>query len=225
MSGLAELGGLNGFVAGGMQVSQKDIDQYEYISINNPSVDNNWYGTLASASNPGTLVRVNQMADWPRNLCYTFTGTASGTFGGTLTANYLDQFGVAGQEKVVVTPAVNGGTVYGTAIVAQFLSGSYSAPAAGTVSTGTVCIGNGTSASGNWFGLTSKIGGTADINFIRWTKNGTPTTLNGGTNIGTLISVANHAFQGTSGVAITDTYTVNFKPSYDNAGKGTMSNL
>jgi hypothetical protein len=36
-------------------------------------------------------------------------------------------------------------------------------------------------SSGNWFGLTSKLGGTADVNFVRWTKNGTlHTTLNGG---------------------------------------------
>jgi hypothetical protein len=223
MSGLGELE--YSFATGVKQVSQRDIDQYDFVTINNPSVDNNWYGTLASNSNPGTLVLVNQICDWPRNLCYTFTGTASGTFGGTLTANYIDQFGVTGVEKVVVTPAVNGGTVYGTAIVAQVVSSSYSAPAAGTVSTGTVCIGNGTVAASNWFGLCSKIGGTGDINYIRWTKNGTTTSLNKGTAIGSLINTTTHAFQGTSGVAITDSYTVNFKPSYDNTGKGTMCAL
>ena len=225
MSGLGELGIEYAFATGVVQIAQRDIDQYEYVTVNNPSVDNNWYGTLASASNAGTLVRVNQICDWPRNLCYTFTGTASGTFGGTLTVNYIDQFGVVGVEKAGIAPTVNGGTVYGTAIVAQFLSGSYTTVAAGTVSTGTVCIGNGTVASSNWFGLTSKIGGTADLNFIRWTKNGTATTLNGGTAIGSLVDTTRHAFQGTSGVAITDTYTVNFKPSYDNTGRGTMCAL
>ncbi len=210
------------FGQAGGQVSQNEIDQYDLLSIDNPSNNVNWFGT-ASGTVTKALTQVNQNADWPRNFFYNVTG---GTVGGTFTVNGIDQFGNNVSETVAVGTSASGQGVYGTAIFAKFLSGTVSVI---NTNTGTYAVGNGTASNGsaqsNWFGLLSKIAGTSDVKLITWINNGTPTTLNGGTAIGTLVSAVNHAFQGTSGVALTDHYKVVFKPSYDASASGTMSNL
>lgn len=237
MSGLGEMGYEYGANVNALQVAQKDIDQYDLLSINNPVANFGWFGTAnggTAAAGPA-LVQVNQLADWPRNIAYSVTGQASGTYGGTFTVNGVDQFGVSFTETVVVASAANGGTVYGTAVATKFLSGTFTSQGSSGGSVGTASVGLGTasngSASSNWFGLLTKITGTSEIKMITWTNNGTTTALNKGTSIGTLVgfnlngSVPSNAFQGTSGVAITDSYRVVLKPVYDNTGKGTMSGL
>ncbi len=224
MSGLGELGELPGFAFSGGQVAQKDIDQYDQISIASPSVDPAFFaaGTVAGTA-VTALALTNRLGDWPRNAAYCFTG---GTSGGTITANWVDQFGQFITETVAQGSAAGGGTTFGTAIVAKFLSGTVNP---NTSTTGTYTLGYGTvsngSATSNWFGLYTKIGGTSDVKNIRWVNNGTVTGLNKGTLIGTLIDANRHAFQGTSAVKITDNYTVIVKPTFDNTGKGTMSGL
>lgn len=225
MSGLGQLGELGlGFVTGGGQVAQRDIDQYDLIAINNPSVDTAYFGAgTSTGTTVQAIVLKNQVADWPRNAYYNFTG---GTAGGTITANYIDQFGNVAQETVSLGSVAAGGSVFGTVIAAKFISGTVTP---NTSTQGTYTIGFGTvengSAASNWFGLLTKLGGTSDVKNIRWTNNGTPTGLNKGTAIGTLVNTTTHSFQGTSGVAITDTYSVIFKPSFDNTSFGTMCNL
>ncbi|MHB9161555.1 MAG: hypothetical protein ACYC6W_11835 [Nitrosotalea sp.] len=210
------------------QVSQRDIDQYDLVAVDNPTVSSTWFGSVSNAAN-GTLVIVNVLPDWPRNLAYIATGTASGTYGGTVVAKFFDQFGSAVTETVAIASAVNGGTVFGSAICGKFVSGSYAIVSTGTASTGTVSIGVGTlsngSAQSNWFGLLSKVAGTSDVKNIVWVNSTTATALNGGTSIGSLVNTTLHAFQGTSGVAATDHYKVIFKPSFDNSALGTMSAL
>lgn len=223
MSGLGELGGLPGFVMSGAQVSQKDIDEYDQNSLQNPSVDSAWFGAGTVAGTAVTAIALkNQQGDYPRNALYSFTG---GTTGGTITGNFIDQFGNAVSETVSQGSGA-AGSVYGTAIVGKFLSGTVSP---NTSTTGTYTIGYGTlsngSAQSNWFGLMTRIGGTSDVRNIRWVNNGTPTGLNKGTSYGTLIDLTRSAFQGTSGVAITDAYTTTVKSSYDNTSKGIMSAL
>lgn len=230
MSGLGELGELPGFTPGmGGQVSQADLDQYDQVTVNNPAVDASWFGT-ASGTNAGVAIgKLNQLADWPRNPVYSINGITNGTYGGTFTVNWLDQFGVAVQEKVAIGTAVNGGTTFGSLIAAKFISGTFQAVASAGTFIGTARIGAGTtengSAQSNWFGLLTKIAGTADVKNITWINNGTPTVMNVGTSIGTLVNTTLHAFQGTSGVALTDTLRVTFKPLFDNNGKGTLSAL
>lgn len=228
MSGLAEFGELPGFAFGGAQVAQRDIDQYVDIQVNNPVANTGWFGTSIGTTN-AALVLVNQLADWPRNFVYAVNGVSNGTFGGTFTVNGIDQFGQPFTESVTIGTAVNGGTVYGTTIASKFISGSFGTTASAGTFVGTASVGLGTAANGsaqsNWFGLLTKIAGTSDVKMITWCNNGTTTTLNKGTAIGTLVNTTTHSFQGTSGVAITDRYNVIFKPTFDNAGKGTMSNL
>ncbi len=237
MSGLGELGENPGFVTAGAQVQQRDIDQYDLIAIDSPSVSNAWIGTAAGGTNAQVkaLVVVNAVCDYPRNLLYSVIGTND--VGGTWTVNGFDQFGSAVTEtagfgtKAAGTPA---GSVFGTAIFAKVTSGSWTF-ASGSAGNGSAQVGFGTlsngSAQSNWFGLLAKLGGTSDVKTITWITTNTVTTLAGGTALGTLVgfqgngSLPSSAFQGTSGVAVTDHYKVIFKPTFDHVGKGNMAAL
>src|ERR1035437_4766867 len=229
MSGLGELGGLPAFsMVDQGQVNQGDIDQYDQVTVAVPSVDGSWLGTVSGTVTANSVVvKKNILMDWPRNVKYAVNGIAAGTYGGTFVANYLDQFGVGITETVAVPAAVVGGTVYGTAIVAKFLSGSFiSQGSAGTfIGTASLGVGTGLGTGGNYFGLLSKIAGTSDVKLIRYSDNGAISVMGGGSLIGSNINANSHSFQGTGGVKITDTFTVIFKPTYDNTGKGTMSGL
>lgn len=230
MSGLGEIGLEYAFATGVSQVAQRDLDQYDQLSIQNPIANFGWFGTASGTGAAVAMTLVNALPDWPRNLAYSITGVSNGTYGGTLTAIFYDQFGVLTTEIVAIGTAVNGGTIYGTAVCGKFVSGSFGGTIASSGTfVGTASIGLGTATNGsaqsNWFGLLTKIAGTADVKNIVWRNNGTVTTLNKGTAIGTNINTTTHSFQGTSGVAITDGYTVYLKPTFDNTGKGTMSNL
>ncbi len=165
--------------------------------------------------------------DWPRNVKYAVNGISNGTYGGTFTCSYLDQFGSAITETVAIGTAVDGGTTFGTAIVYKFIGGTFKSQASAGTFIGTASIGAGTTlgASGNWFGLLTKIGATSDVKLIRYNNNGAGTVMGGGSLQGTNISVAQHAFQGTGGVLVTDQFSVLLKSTYDNTSKGTMCAL
>ncbi len=230
MADLEDLGLLYG--QAGILASPRNLDMYQVAEIANPSVSTSWFGTVSGGTAINTLTAIvltNAVTDYPRNAFYTVIGVASGTFGGTFIANWYDQFGSQVQEKVVVAAAAPAVGVYGTAIVAKFISGSFVTNAASGGSTGTAQIGFGTlsngSAQSNWFGLLAKIGGTADVKILRWVNNGTPTTLNKGTSFGSLISTTQHAFQGTSGVAVTDQLFAFFKPTFDSRSKPKAAGL
>lgn len=226
MSGLSELGELPGFAGGGAQVQQRDIDQYEIYTVLYPSVSATGIGTMAGGTNGQTkaLVLINQYSDYPRNLMYSLVGTND--CGGTFTINGLDQFGSPVTESAgfgTVAAGTPAGSVYGTQVFAKVLSGSFTF-AVGSAGSGSARVGFGTIGTSTYFGLPSRIGGSTDVKTITWINNGAVTAVNGGT-IGAYVNVAQHAFRGTSGVAITDIYNVTFKPTFDNAGKGTMANL
>lgn len=218
------------FAFSGNQVAPRDVDRYEQYIVWGPSVDTSFIGTVSSATAAAVLVFKNAYPDYPRNVSYSVTGGASGQ-GGTFSLAGLDQFGGTVVETVAIATANGGGTTQGTQIFAKFGAGTYS-PNGQAGSTGTAAIGFGTASgiTGNWFGLPTKISGTGDVKRIVWITTNTPTTLNGGTAIGTLVSASGgtrpqHAFQGTSGVQITDRYVVTFKPSFDNGGKPNLTNL
>ncbi len=223
MSGLGELGGLPGFVTGGQQVSPSDIDRVSQITIVHPSVTAGAIGTCKGTTAAATVavVKVNELIDYPRNLLYQITGAAEGE-GGTFTSNVIDQFGYPVVEKIGFGTAASGGSAYGTTIVSKWISGSVSLVSATGTNVGTVTVGYGTDAGSTWFGLQTKIAGTADVKSITWDKNGAITALNLGTNIGSMVSTSLHAFQGTGGLAITDIYTATIKPTYSNLGKANI---
>jgi len=220
MSGFGEMGHEYAANVNAYQISQKDMDQYYIVQVQNPAISSSWFGAgTSTGTTVQPIVLASQYADWPRTAAYCFTG---GTAGGTITANWLDQFGSPVTETVALGSVAGGGTTYGTAIVAKFVSGTVNP---NTSTTGTYTIGYGTVGTSNWFGLLTKVGGTSDLVNIRWINNGTPTVLNKGTALGTLIDTTRHAFQGTSGIALTDVYDVILTPTFNNVGKGTMCAL
>lgn len=229
MSGLRELGGpLN--PGDGRSMSPSEIDQYYFINIDNPSVSATYtaQGTTTGTT-PAALVITNAIGEWPRNPFYNTTG---GTTGGTYVANWIDQFGYPVTETVSFGSTTSNQTKFGTVIAAKFVSGTFFP---NTSIAGTYNIGYGTTSNGgsqsNWFGLYTKVEGTVEVKHIRWNNNGTVTGLNKGTAIGTLVgynnngSLPSNAFQGTSGVAIGDTYTVVVRPTFDNLFKNKLTNL
>ena len=230
MADLEDLGLIYG--QGTILASPRNLDRYEVVPVIYPSVSTSWFGTVngGTASNALTALTVtNALTDYPRNAFYTIIGVSGGTFGGTFKTNWLDQFGSQVQETVVVAAAAPAVGVYGTAIVAKFISGSFISSGASGGSAGTAQIGYGTATNGsaqsNWFGLLNKVGGTADLKWIKYNANGTPTTVNAGTNIGSLINTGNHGFQGTKGVAVTDQYFAYIKPTYDARSKPKSAGL
>jgi len=230
MSGLGELGGLPQFsdTQYGGQVAQVDLDQYDQVAVNYPSVDGSWIGTVSGTVSGNTaLVKKNLLMDWPRNAKYALNGITNGTYGGTFISNIIDQFGQGITETVAVPAAVNGGTVYGTAIIHKYVSGSFISQGSSGTWIGTASVGAGTAlgTAGNYFGLLTKIGATSDVKSIRYCDNGVVSVMGGGSLLGTNLSTSMHAFQGTGGVKVTDTFTVIVKPSYNNIGHGTMSGL
>lgn len=217
------------FGQAGGQVASSEIDSYYRLSVGNPSTSATWFGTVIGTTTTGSVAILNKLADHPRNIYYTVSGITNGTYGGVFTANGFDQFGQPFTEVVTVATAVNGGTAFGTAIAAKVTNMAFATTASSGTFIGTANFGVGTvedgSSQSNWFGLLEKIAGTGDVKMITWVNNGTPTGLNKGTNIGTLVNATTHAFQGTSGVALTDAYRVILKSSYDASNYGTISLL
>jgi hypothetical protein len=214
------------FLQAGNQVDPSDIDSYTRVSVGNPSTSATWFGTATGTNTTASITLLQALPDHPRNLYYTVSGISSGTYGGVFTANITDQFGQVITETITIATAVNGGTTFGTAIVARVNSLAFATTASSGTFIGTANVGFGTlsngSAQSNWFGLLDKIGGTGDIKSMIWINNGTTTGIAKGTNLGTSIQVNPPSFQGTSGVAITDSYRVVLKSTADNSGTGSV---
>ena len=203
----------------GYKVTPDEIDRYEIYDIYCPSQA----GTLGTAA-AGTagqakaMVIVNKTCDYPRNLEAGVAGSAD--YGGVWVVNGKDQFGVPIQETFTIGTAANGGTTVGTMIFAQVTSGTFTAS--------TTSVGSGTSkvkysaAEGTTrFGLPFRIGGTADVKEIGYTKNFVPTVINGGT-IGAYVGTGGYNgysnyIQGTAAMGTVDSYHVVAVPTYNAA--------
>lgn len=223
MSGFRGLGGPL-HPGDGRQLIVAELDEYYNTQLQNPAINTAWFAAGTTAGTTAIpLVQTNLWGDYPRNAYYNFTG---GTTGGTFVGNFVDQFGVAFTETVSQGSTGANASVYGTGIAAKYISGSFfpNTSVAGTYTIGYGTASNG-SAQSNWFGLLTKVGGSADLKWLRWVNNGTATALNKGTALGTLINTTTHSFQGTAGVTATDTYDIWLKPSFDNNQYGTMCNL
>ncbi|MEK9207919.1 MAG: hypothetical protein AAB922_05520 [Patescibacteria group bacterium] len=211
----------------GAKVTSDEIDANKQYSVIHPSVDPLWFGTAAvgTAGQAKAFVLTNIRADYPRNLVVSDATGAGTAHGGTATVNGKDQFGNSITESITVATAAAGGTVAGTKVFASVSSGTFNFATAavgnGTTQLG-VAIGTSTALQ-HLFGLPDKILGTADVKNITWVNNGTSTTVNGGT-IGAYVGTANHTFQGTAVVAVTDKFVVTLRSTF-NPEEATVNTL
>lgn len=198
-------------------VSPDESDRYEVYSVANPSTDllgPKFIGTAAvgGTSSVQAIVITNKYPDYPRNIEFNVNGTGAG-MAGTLVINGFDQFGSAITETITANGTNNnGGTLAGTKVFGQFLSG--------TVSLGTA-VGNGTSqlrfATGTacLFGLPVKIGATTDVVHYGMSAGTGPISVGGGTAIGSLIDAGVHAFRPFAAFGGTTFFNLWIKSTYN----------
>lgn len=207
------------------KISPDEIDRYEVVTIQ-PGTQNSWFflGTSGTADTPA-LVLAQRLADWPRNLLFSITGSSVGQ-AGSLDVNGRDQFGSPISETIGFGSADNGGTTSGTKVFRQVDSG--------TIRYGTFAGANGTSRLGfdvagtaTLLGLPVKIGGTTDVVSIA-VKNMTTaigSSVNGGT-IAAFVNVPMHAIKSPTPLNGTQAIVAWVKTTFDatsGAGIATMA--
>ena len=203
-------------------VQPDEIDRYEQYVIAFPSYSATWFGTwpVAGTAATGTLVLINAIADYPRNLEFVLVGTGVG-MAGTATIYGTNQFGGSVNEAFGFGSADNGGTVVGTKIFAQISAGTLLFGTA--VGNGTAKLGVGTLGTTTLFGLPAKIGGTTDVKLV--SKGGSVGMLTaGGGTIAQYVDVPNHAIKSPTNVVSANIISVIYKPTY-NAEGSVIANL
>jgi len=206
-NGYPELGML------GQRIAPEEIDRYEQYVIAFPSYSTTWFGTwpVAGTAATGTLVLINAIADYPRNLEFALTGTAAGMTG-TATIYGTNQFGGSISEIFTFAGANNGGTAVGTKIFAQISAGTLAFGTA--VGNGTARLGVGTLGTTTLFGLPCKLGGTTDVKLV--SKGGSVGMLTaGGGTVAQYVDVPNHAIKSPTNVVSANIISVIYKPTYD----------
>ena len=205
----------------GNKVTPDEMDRYERIYIMHPGTAVAWFGTAAggTSAQAKAFVLTNQQADYPRTLLLTVagTGTDGSTSTGTAAITGTDQFGKAITESISFSGTTGTASAAGTGIFKTVTAGTVTFGTA-TVTAGSASLGLATgTATGQVarFGLGAKIGATGDVKMITWLNNGDVTAMNAGTTIASLVSATSHSFQGTSIVGTTDSYFVEFVPSYN----------
>lgn len=154
----------------GNKVAGEEME-YMYYTVNNPSIDATAVATAKAIGATGTgsalVENVMGACDVPRNLRVTCAGgTSSGTYGGTVTINGLDQYGEPVTETFSIATAVNGGTAIGTKIFSKFTSGTCTF--SGDTAVATCNVGFGTAGTTTLFGIPGKVGGTGDLKNYNW---------------------------------------------------------
>jgi len=203
-------------------VQPDEIDRYEQYVVAFPSYSATWFGTwpVAGTAATGTLVLINAIADYPRNLEVALTGTGVG-MAGTATIYGYNQFGGSISEVFGYGSADNGGTVVGTKIFANISAGTLLFGTA--VGNGTGRVGVGTLGTTTLFGLPTKLGGTTDVKFV--SKGGSVGMLTaGGGTIAQYVDVVQHAIKSPTNVVSANIISVLYKPTY-NAEGSVIANL
>lgn len=216
----------------GLKVSPDEIDRYETYSVINPSIDAQWFGTVAGTQTQTgkALVRINPLADYPRNLRIAYSGASGSVVNvSTGTINGKNQFGVVISEAYAGTPAVDGGTIIGTAVFSEVSSGTFNF-GTGDAGAGTIQVGVGTAGTTTIFGLPTKLGVAADIKRINGSFTGVGTQTAGtfvfGGTPSSAADITRHAFKAPRDVqAGTVVYNVLYKPTYDASQEAPMANL
>ena len=216
----------------GVKISPDEIDRYEWFEVVNPSIDSQWFGTAdgTQTQTGRTVSLINPIADYSRNLRLVYIGASGSVVNlSSGTVNGKNQFGVTISEAYAGTPAVNGGTIIGTAVFAEVTSGTFNW-GTGDAGAGTIKVGVGTAGTTTVFGLPTKIGATTDIKRIRGSFNGVGTQTAGtfvfGGTPSSAASTAVHAFKAPRDVqAGTCVYSVLYRPSYDASNETDIANL
>ena len=199
----------------GVSADEMDVMQ-QYIVIN-PSFSSTWFGTFAVAGTAAvkSLVVINAIADYPRNVEFGMAGTATG-MAGTFVLAGRDQFGNVISETLGYGSADNGGTVVGTKVFSQVTLGTLTMGTA--IGNGTARLGVGTLGTTCLFGLPNKLGGTTDVKTIAWGSNGNSSTVGGGT-IAAFVNVPQSAIKAPNSLGGTvATLSVLYQPSYVTEG-------
>jgi hypothetical protein len=205
------------FQAAGYKITPDEIDEYKQYIIVYPST-NGTVGTAAAGTSTQakSLVVVNAICDFPRNLEFGVAGSSD--MGGTWAVNGKDQFGESISETVAVGTAANGGTTVGTMIFAKVTSGTFTFTS-GAVGSGTPKVKYANAEGTTMFGLPWRLGGTADVKAISYSKNFVPTVLNSGT-IGAYVGAGgfngySNYIKGTAAMGSADIYVVLARPTYN----------
>lgn len=213
---------------GGQGVSPDEMDAYQVYQVANPSTALLGPLFVASAGTSGTsdvvaAVINNKYPDYPRNVQFALAGSAAGMTG-TLTLNGNDQFGSAITESFTFAGANNGGTVAGTKVFGQFLSGTLAYGTALGVGTPSISFVPGTACL---FGLPVKIGRAADVVHYGMSAGTGPISVGGGTAIGSLVDTTVHAFRPFAAFGGTTFFNVWVKSTFNgeeaNIARGTQA--
>ena len=208
-----------------LAVTPDEIDRYEVYTVINPATlnVNQWFGTfpVGGTSSLGTMVVVNAISDYPRNLEFSVTGTGAG-MAGTLTATGRDQFGSVIQEVISIGTASNGGTQPGTKVFAQITNGTINFGTA--VGNGTARVGLGTTGTTTLFGLPFKVGGTTDLKLLSVVAGTGGVSVNGGT-IAAFINVPQSAILAPVTTTGTMTITAWVRPTFNSENIPLVANL
>jgi len=177
---------------GGGKVGADEVDFYHVYNVFYPSINATCVATMKAIATGSALVENTQgVMDYPRNLVVTCAGgTSSGTYGGTVVINGLNQFGDVIQETFSIATAVNGGTAVGTKVFAKFTSGT--ATLGGDTAVATCNVGFGTAGTTTLFGLPFKVGGTADLLNLGWASASAAQMIKSDA-LGSYVSTAQHA--------------------------------
>lgn len=207
--------------ASGWKITPDEMDMDMQYVVLHPAVSNSYFGTLATAST-GTAVISANFADHPRNLLMTVTGVAGG-IGGTLVVNYKNQFGGTVQESIGLATVASAGTKAGTGIVAEYLSGTFTAAGVGGTAIATVALGvavNDESTSNPAiFGLPAKLGAASDIKSVTYLIAGTAAMGDR-----TLGDTGAHGFKVGATVLAATCYVVRYRSTYNSSGDAQISN-
>jgi hypothetical protein len=177
---------------GGAHVGADEVDFFHTYTVFYPSVNATAVATCKSIASASALVEnVQGVCDYPRNLVVKCAGgTSSGTYGGTVVINGLNQFGDVIQETFSIATAVNGGIAVGTKVFAKFTSGT--ATLAGDTAVATCNVGFGTAGTTTLFGLPFKVGGTADLVNMAWASVSAAALIHSNA-LGSYVSTTEHA--------------------------------
>lgn len=200
------------------KVAPNEVDQLTNYWVHNPGTSDVSIGTVNSATAAATVVLTNKVLDYPRNILFTLLGVAGG-MGGTVTITGLNQFGSQISESIGFASAAGGGTAAGTKIFASVATATLDGIAGlGGTAIGTAKLGYAIGTAAGivaLFGLPVKVKAESDVKAVTWVSNTVTVALNGGTISSAIVGTANHTFNGTSVVAITDRFNVRIKSTYD----------
>ncbi len=209
------------FSGGEFAITPDEIDRYEVFSFR-PAIDSAWWASAGTAGTSAVVAMsiVNAIPDWPRNIQFALAGSHA-NMTGTLVVNGYDQFGAEQQESLTFAKASNGGTVAGTKVFAQVVSG--------TLSYGTA-VGNGTPAIGfvpgtnALLGLPTRVNAASDVVLLGQTAGTGAITYNGGT-VADFVDTGVHAIRPAATLTGTSAINVWVKPTYNNENNARMANL